>query len=237
MRTDVEIIADPARSLRTRCSGALAVRQTGRHAAHLVGAAATPLGGDHIEIVVRVADGASLDLGSVAATIALPAADRADSTSHWHIEVGAGARLRLDPQPTVIAGGADHRSRIDVIAAGDAIVDVHEHIQIGRSAHRHPDDERGRWRGTLNVDVDGRPILRHGVALGAGSTAAAAGCHALTSVFRRPDTSPDAVDAAHFAARLALADDAGTLTTALASTLAQARERCDILDVAALAIS
>ncbi|MGC4932150.1 urease accessory protein UreD [Gordonia sp. DT30] len=233
MHTEVEIVAEARRSPRIRCTGGLAVRQTGAASAHLVGTAATPLGGDHIEVLVRLGPGAALDLGSVAATIALPAADRVDSTSHWRIEVGAGARLRLDPQPTVIAGGADHQSVIEVYADADAMIDLHEHIQIGRSASHHPDDATGRWHGRLHVDVGDRPILRHGLALGSGSASAAVGLTTITSVFRYPDTRPAVVDATHFAARLALAGDA-TLTTSLSEGLAQGRARCDALEVATL---
>lgn len=235
MRTEVEIVVEAGRSPRIRCAGALAVRQTGVNSLHLVGAAATPLGGDHIEVLVRVGAGSSLELGSVAAMIALPAAERADSTSHWQIEVGAGGRFRLDPQPTVVAGGADHRSHIEVCADPDATIDLHEHIQIGRSAIQHPDDGRGRWHGRLTVDVDGQPLLRHGLALGIQSTSGAAGFTALSSVLRYPDERPEQVDPKHFAARLKLAGPgAATLTTSVAHTVTQARARCDALDVAAL---
>ncbi|UZF53951.1 urease accessory protein UreD [Gordonia polyisoprenivorans] len=234
MRTEVEIVVEAGRSPRVRATGGLAVRRTGTSRAHLIGTAATPLGGDHIEVLVHLAEATSLDLGSVAAMIALPAADRAESTSRWRIEVGAGARLRLDPQPTVVAGGAHHDSVIEVHADADATIDLHEHIQIGRSAVDHPGDDAGRWRGRLHVDVDRRPILRHGLELGAGSACATAGFNALTSVFRYPDASPAHVDADHFAARLALVADA-SLTTALGRRVAQARAHCDALDVAALA--
>ena len=65
MRTRVEIVAERGRRFRHQAAGGLAVRQTGSQAAHLIGTAATPLGGDDIEIRVVVEAGAHLDLGSV----------------------------------------------------------------------------------------------------------------------------------------------------------------------------
>lgn len=233
MRTDIEILAEPGRSPRMRCSGGLSARRTGRTSVHLVGAAATPLGGDHIEIVVRVADGATLEVGSVAATMALPSAHRADSTARWYIEVGANARLRLNPQPTVIAGGADHRSTTVVTVAADAAIDLYEHVQIGRSIDHDTADGPGRWQSTMTVDLGGRPLLRHTVALGAGSASAAAGLRALTSVLRYPDPRPGVVDAEHFAVRMALPGESATLTTALGTSLRRAQCHGDVLDAAA----
>lgn len=233
MRTDVEIVAAAHRSLRFRCSGGLAVRQTGPTAAHLIGTAATPLGGDHIDITVHVEAGAVLDLGSVAATIALPTRSRPDSTAHWSIRLDEGARLRLDPQPTVVAGGADHRSDIVVELAHGATLDLYEHVQIGRSAQHFADDATGRWSGGLHIDVGGAPLLRHRLELGAGSTAAPVGMRAMSSAFRYPDARGAQVDSANFAARLDLVGGA-TLTTALDRTVSGARGLCDALDVAAL---
>ncbi|MFT4126215.1 MAG: urease accessory protein UreD [Gordonia sp. (in: high G+C Gram-positive bacteria)] len=241
MRTEVEIIAEAGRSVRFAATGAIVVRQTGRTAAHLVGNATTPLGGDDIDIVVRVGAGAALDLGSVAAMIALPGREVTGSTARWHIDVGAGGRLRVDAQPTVVAGGADHHSEVTVDLHPDATLDLHEYAQIGRYAPGFPDDDRGRWSGALRVDTadpavpaGARPLLRHRVALGPGSTVHPLGLRALATVFRYPDARAGAVDPQRYAARLALAGDA-TLTTALAPTVTQAGAFCDALDVATLA--
>nr|WP_231951938.1 urease accessory protein UreD [Nocardia terpenica] len=81
---------------------------------HLIGTAATPLGGDELDITILVDPGAHLTVRSVAATIALPGRRTRKSHAHWHFEI-AGA-LDFDPEPTVIAGGAHHESRTTATA-------------------------------------------------------------------------------------------------------------------------
>lgn len=234
MHTRVEIVVEPGRRFRHRASGGLAVRQTGSQAAHLIGTAATPLGGDDIEVRVIVEAGAHLDLGSVAATIALPSSRRVDSTASWHIELGACARLHLHPEPTVVAAGADHRSQIVVTMSDDAILTLAEDVQIGRSAELGDKDADGRWEGATHVDIGGSPALRHRVALGAGSTAHRSGLRATSSVFRFPDTRGDEVDPEAFAARLSLASG-GSLATALGAHVADTRRLVDELELVTLA--
>ncbi|MFT4042422.1 MAG: urease accessory protein UreD [Gordonia sp. (in: high G+C Gram-positive bacteria)] len=235
MRTNVEIIARAGSSGGShRASGALSVRQTGRDRVHLVGAAAHPVGGDDTDIRIVVEAGARLTVTSVAASIALPSRDRVDSRATWHIEVAPGGTLLLDPEPTVVAGGAEHLSEVFASVAADGNVVIVEHVQIGRSSVHREKDLAGRWSGVLHVDVDGRPLLRHRIELGRGSVAAAAGHHAASSIFRRPDIRPAYVAANDFAARMSLSGG-GSLTNVVAATVAQTRRLCDDLDLAALA--
>ena len=230
MHTRVSIVAEPGRSPRIEASGGLAVRLTGSQSAHLIGTAATPLGGDHIEVSIRVAAGARLRLGSVAAMLALPVADRPDSTSRWTIEVGDGGWLRLDPQPTVIAGGAAHRSDMVVDVHSGGAVELHEHVQIGRSGDLFPGDASGSWSGGMCIDAAGSPLLRHRISLGAPRPGAPrAAQRAVASVLRYPDPRPDVVDAVNFATRLQLAAG-GTLTTALGPSVTRTREMVAALD-------
>lgn len=238
MDTLVEIVATAGRGVRHRATGGLAVRVTAPGHAQLIGTAATPLGGDEIVVRVTVEPGAYLHLGSVAAAIALPAHDRADSRARWEITVGAGGRLRVDPQPTIVAGGAFHTSDIVVDLDPAATLDLHEHVQIGRaSSSGDPDrnrrDRAGRWTGGLRVEVGGELLLAHRVALGDRTPAATAGHRAMSSVFRHPDDSPEDVHPTAFAARLRLAG-AATLTSALGTSVAGTRRLADSLDAAAL---
>lgn len=242
MRTEVEIVARARRSPRVRAVGGLAVRETGSSSAHLISTAATPLGGDSIEIRVRLEPGATLHLRTVAAAIALPSAHRPDSSTLWFIDVGDGARLYLNPEPTVVAGGAEHHTSTTVTAHPDATVIIGEHAQLGRAIESPANHARARWRGSLRVDLDGVPMLRHAVTLGEPArgpklSGDASSHRALSSVFRYPDDRSAEVSATGYAARLELVPPPGahgaTLTTALAATAAGARRYCDDLDLTA----
>jgi urease accessory protein len=238
MRTEVDIVATADRGVRHRASGGLGVRVVAPGHVQLIGTAATPLGGDEIVVRVRVETGAHLSVGSVAATIALPARGRTDSVMRWDIEVAEGGHLRLDTQPTVVAGGASHDSDIVVRMGADATLDLHEHIQIGRattmSAAMVDRDRTGTWTGGLRVEVGGDIVLAHRVALGTGTPAGAIGHRAMSSVFRYPDRRPDTVHPTEFAARLSLVGDA-SLTNALGASVAATRRLVDALELDALA--
>lgn len=226
MRTDVTVVARSDASIHTEAVGGFAVRRTGPARVHLISTAATPLGGDEIRVRVVVEAGAVLRVGSVAATIALPAAHRRDSSTGWTIEVEDGGELVCEPEPTIVAAGADHTTTTIVRMHPDARVVVAEHVQIGRGALDTGAD--GRWSGSLHVDAGDHPVLRHRLVLGD----TARGHRGLTSTFTYPDVRPDAVSAKEYAARLRLAAvTAGsgraltpTLTTALADRVSAARD-------------
>lgn len=241
MRTEVDIVATVDRGVRHRAVGGLGVRVTAPGHVQLIGTAATPLGGDEIVVRIEVEPGAHLRVGSVAATIALPARDRVDSSARWEILVGDGGRLCVDPQPTVVAGGAVHHSDIAVGLASGATLDLHEHVQIGRAATMTDTtladrDRAGTWTGGLRVDTDGEVVLAHRLRLGHGTPAAAAGHRAASSVFRYPDDRPGVVHATEFAARLQLAGGA-SLTSALGASVSAARRLTDDLELDALAVA
>jgi urease accessory protein len=164
MRSDVLIVASPARRPKIECSGGLAARRTEPDTVHLVSAAATPLGGDIIHIRVVVERGARLRMRTVAATVALPGALTPESHAFWTLEVEGD--LDLDPQPTVVAATSRHVTATRLAMSRDARIRLRERIQIGRSDERH-----GFWSGSLHADVDGAPLLRHRIELGRGSVA------------------------------------------------------------------
>lgn len=162
MRSDVVIVACAGRGPRIEHTGGIAVRRTGSDTVYLVSAAATPLGGDVINVRVVVEPGARLVVRSAAATVTLPGAATPESQTCWDIE-SAGA-LDIDPHPTVVAGASRHltTTRIRLTDAGS--IRLRERVQIGRSGERE-----GFWSGALHADVDGAPLLRHRVELGTGS--------------------------------------------------------------------
>ena len=164
MHSDVLIVARPGRGPRIECAGAIVARSTESDTVHLVSAAATPLGGDTIALKVIVEPGARLRLRTAAATVTLPGRTTAESNAHWHLEVAGD--LDVDPEPTVVAGGSRHVSSIRLSVTGAGRVRLRERVQIGRTGER-----QGFWSGSLHADVDGEPLLRHRIELGAGSVA------------------------------------------------------------------
>ncbi|WP_067689631.1 urease accessory protein UreD [Nocardia jejuensis] len=187
MRTELRITATAGTLPHIHAVGGLAARHTGVDTVHLIGTAATPLGGDTLDIVVRVGPGARLLIRSVAATIALPGRDTPKSLAHWHFEVAEGGALDFDPEPTVVAGGAEHESRTTVELAPTATLRLRERVQIGRTGEDH-----GFWTGELHADTAGLPLLRHRLDLGADAPTDDPLTHprALESVLTFPDARP-----------------------------------------------
>ncbi|RDI55716.1 urease accessory protein UreD [Nocardia mexicana] len=187
MRTELRIRARAGALPHIHATGGLSARCTGPATVHLIGTAATPLGGDELDIAIVVEPGARLSVRSVAATIALPGLRTRKSVAHWHLEVGSGAELDFDPEPTVVAGGAEHETITTVALADDARVRMRERVQIGRTG-----EDIGGWRGDLVADIDDVPLLRHRLALGAGAVTddALSAPRALSSVLTYPDERP-----------------------------------------------
>ncbi|MFJ2663175.1 urease accessory protein UreD [Nocardia fluminea] len=187
MRTELSIVAAPGRLPRIDAVGGLAGRQTGMDTVHLIGTAATPLGGDELDITIVVRPGARLVVRSVAATIALPGADTVVSNAHWRFDIGEGAELDFDPEPTIVAGGAHHHVVTTVQVAPDARLRLRERVQVGRSG-----EDDGGWRGDLLAELGEVPLLRHRLELGAGSSTddQLSGARALDSELVYPDHRP-----------------------------------------------
>lgn len=185
MRTELSIVASAHRSPRISASGGLAGRLTGPDTVHLIGTAATPLGGDDMIIDIVVGAGARLTVRSVAASLALPSSLRRDSSSQWTFRVEDGGVLVFDPEPMIVASDAEHHTSTTLNFASSASVHFRERVQIGRAG-----ETAGRWCGTMKSDVDRRPHLRHRVELGAGGAGhdALSAPMALASSLVYPDT-------------------------------------------------
>ncbi|OHV03979.1 urease accessory protein UreD [Mycobacterium talmoniae] len=164
MHSRVTLVARRDRLPRIDCRGGVAARLTAPDTVHLVSAAATPLGGDRIEVRVIVEAGAVLRLRSAAATVALPGAATATSHARWRLEVAG--ELDVDLEPTVVAADARHVCSVALQLHADTRIRLRERVQIGRSGERD-----GFWSGSLCADVGEDPLLRHRVELGAGSVA------------------------------------------------------------------
>lgn len=214
MRTELTIVASAVRSPRISASGGLSARSTGPDTVHMIGTAATPLGGDTLCIRIVVGARATLAVHSVAASLALPSARDRESFAEWTFEVEDGGSLVFDPEPMIVAADAVHHTRTSVAFAQSSSVRVRERVQIGRS-----DEGLGTWFGTLASDIDGRPHLRHRVELGRGTVG-----HdlldapmALSSALVYPDER-EAATVERAEVRMPLAAG-GTLTTSTGSSL------------------
>jgi len=137
------------------------VRRTGPARMHLVQAAGGPLGGDELELGIRLAGGTELTVETAGATVAQPGRPGC-GPARWTIraELGPGARLRWLPQPTVVCDGAELHAAIRLELAAGAGAVVREEVLLGRHGQLG-----GRYRGALTVDHDGVPLLRHTMAL------------------------------------------------------------------------
>ncbi|GAB2569854.1 urease accessory protein UreD [Microlunatus antarcticus] len=119
----------------------------------LLATTALLLGGDVVELEVRVGPGARLDLFDVAGTVAYHGRGEA---SAWHVrlELAAGAALTYACEPFVVGDGADVTRTLDVDLAPDASAVVRDTVVLGRTGQRG-----GRLRSVTAVRVGGRPVL------------------------------------------------------------------------------
>lgn len=121
---------------------------------HMVGSAATPLGGDDVELVVEVGPGAGLVLTGVAAALALPAQGGEPSRLVLQLTVGDGASVQYLPEPTVVTRRAEHSGELHASLGEGARLRAREVLVGGRSA-----EAAGRYRGLTRVTRCGRPLL------------------------------------------------------------------------------
>jgi len=180
----------------------IVLRPTGNARVHMVHGAGGPLGGDVLALDVRVGTGAALAVRSAGATIVQPGRGSAPARWGFDVVVGAGATLDWAPEPTVVTDGADYRTALRVDLGAGARVTLREVVVLGRHG-----GVGGRYRGRLDVSVDGDPLLAHTTTLdgadralcGPGGTAGARAVGTLV-----------VVDATGPAADPAAADDGST---------------------------
>jgi urease accessory protein len=121
----------------------------------LVSSAAAPLGGDELELTVRVGPGASLSLHGVAATLALPGNARGPSRSVVRIQVAEGGRATFLPEPTVVTARAEHEAELHAELAMDARLRCREILVFGRTG-----EQPGRFTTVTHLVRAGHPVLR-----------------------------------------------------------------------------
>lgn len=143
-----------------RSSAPFSVRRCGGRIL-LASSAAAPVGGDELELLVRVGPGARADIGSVAATMVWPGADGAASSMRTDCAVAAGAHLDLWAEPTISVVASRHHATTVVRLDGDATCRVVEEAVLGRRA-----EVSGRLGLSMRVERDGRPLVHHDESFG-----------------------------------------------------------------------
>jgi urease accessory protein len=127
---------------------------------HLVSSVTAPLGGDDLELVVRVGPGAGLVLRGVAATLALPGHGTAGSSSLLRVEVADGGSVEYLPEPTVVTARARHTAAFVASLGEGARLRAREVLVLGRVGERP-----GTLVSTFDVRRDG-PVLRQSTRVG-----------------------------------------------------------------------
>ncbi len=215
--------------------GPLALRRTRASGSEakvmLVGAMSGPLGGDHFTVTADVADGASLHVGSAAATIALPGQAKGEARYDVRLTVGEDGELRWLPEQLISANGSELRLTTRVDLASGARLTLREEQALGRA-----DEEPGRLTSRLTVLLDGRPLLDQELSSGPGAPggwdgpAVLAGHRALGQLLVvRPEFARRPVEPrllGQYAALTPLAGP-GALVTALAPDALQLRRTLD----------
>jgi urease accessory protein len=166
MRATARVVASCDAAGQTRLTvlrgeAPLLPRQTGVNEVHFVGGAAGPLGGDHLRIEVEVGAGATLRLGSVAATLALPGRDGALSRLEVHATVATAGRLVWLPEPLIAAYRCRHETLSTVELADSASLVWREELVCGRHA-----EESGDARLATVVSCAGRPLYHNELSVG-----------------------------------------------------------------------
>jgi urease accessory protein len=119
----------------------------------LLATTALLLGGDVVELDVRVGPGARLDLFDVAGTVAYHGRG---APSGWHVRLALaeGAALTYAGEPFVVGDGADVTRTLRLDLAPDASAVVRDTVVLGRAGQRG-----GRLRSLTTVRRDGRAVL------------------------------------------------------------------------------
>ncbi len=144
----------------------LAPRILGRDAAGALRAAfvptqAGPLAGDRDRVRIVVGAGAVLVVEPVAATLALPGAER--TLLELELVVRSGGRLVLDEGPLIVAAGATVRRRCAVQLDAGAVALLREVVVLGRDG-----EPPGTLDAVLRVTYDGAALLHDALRLGPG---------------------------------------------------------------------
>lgn len=157
------VIERDGRLAELHCEPPLTMRQirsddAGTCALCLVGTAAGPLAGDDLALDLTLRPGARAKLQAAGASLAQGTGG--SRTLRTTVTLGAGASLVARPAPLIVAHGGRIDVAVSIDLAGDAAVEWHELIVLGRTGEP-PGAATLRW----DVTRAGRPVLRQFVDL------------------------------------------------------------------------
>jgi urease accessory protein len=159
MRAQAELCVEGRGQIRRVVSAPPVTFRRARDAVYLVGTAAGPLADDDLAVRVEVCDGGSLKVRSAAATVVYAGVG---SRQRFDILVGRCATLDWHPEPVIATAGCRHLQDVRINLAPDARLDWTEEVVLGRHG-----EQPGQIELRLHVDLAGRPLLRHQLAVGA----------------------------------------------------------------------
>jgi urease accessory protein len=161
MRARAVLEVDRSGAVRHDGAPPIVLRRTGPGQVHLVQAAGGPLGGDDLELCVRLAANARLTVRSAGATVAQPG-PAGSGPARWTVRASleTGARFCWWPEPTVVSDGAELVAVMELRVAEGASALVREEVLLGRF-----NQSGGRYRGELRVDHGGAALIRHALVL------------------------------------------------------------------------
>lgn len=199
------------------------VRDEDAAVVHVVGSAMSPLGGDEVDLWVRVGPGARLRLSGTAAAVALPGQSAGGSCATVRIEVDEGGAIEYLPEPTVVTAQARHLAGLRVDLADNARALCREVLVLGRSG-----EDPGKLCTTTHLVCMGTPLLRQTLDLGEARLRASllAGARVLASAAIVWEHDPAEPFSADWCA-LAPLPRRGALATAVAAEAVTARRRLD----------
>ena len=169
------------------------IRQCGERIL-VAASAAAPVGGDELSLNIAVLAGARADIGTVAATLALPGPTGAPSAMSMKCTIGMDAHLDWIGEPTVSVVGSDHTITTVVDLDETATCRVVEEVSLGRSG-----EPSGRLQLVVRIRRAGRPLVHHAEEFGpnvagAGSVVSTGGArHLLSEVLVGVDASESRV--------------------------------------------
>ncbi len=141
---NIELISEPPLTFRETIDGL-----------KIVNTSAGPIAGDKFSLDVLVEDGAALQLGTIAATIALPGkADAPASLTDYRFSVGNESTFSWMAQPLIVSAGARHHQILDFDLAQDSNFMAIDSIVLGRH-----NEEPGELKQDIRVRVAGREVL------------------------------------------------------------------------------